>query len=135
MSNLFQRLKEAGEGLDQYTAQAKVNIYGGPKSHDIEYDQKINIPFNIDMEARSWGIGQMSLLATTTIQIPISFVQIGPQGEDGQRNEQTLTLDLSTAETEWIPGGYFGIQELDISLAPEGGIANAKLVCVYIKKD
>lgn len=135
MGSLYNKLKEASDGVEGYVAKAKLNIYTSNHTLDVEHDQTINIPFNIDAEYRSWGIASIDLIIVSQISVPYSTVAIGQNGEEGERNNLAMKIDLSTAEREWVPGGYYGVSEVDISLTPEGNVANVKLVCVYISKE
>jgi hypothetical protein len=55
--------------------------------------------------------------------------------EQGQEEQREVSVDLSTAETEWAPAGFYGISELILSLTQEGGLAAAKIVYCYINPD
>lgn len=134
MSNLYGKIREQSDGLNDYTAVVKLALYSQDHDRELEYDKQVQIPYNIDLDIRNWGIKDISLLVTDTIEIPYSVVEYDANGEESSRQDKALTLDLSTAEIEWVAGGSFGLSELDISLTAEGGIASAKLVAMYIQK-
>ncbi len=134
MSNFYNKLKEKSDSLYEYNANVALSIYGSNSDFEMEYEKQVQIPYNLDMDIRDWGIKDIGLLVTATIEIPYTMITYDANGNEADRQEKTLTLDLSTAEIEWVGGGSFGLSELDISLTPEGGIANAKLVAMYIQK-
>lgn len=130
MSNLFQRLKEQSDGMEQYQANAKLVIQTQDHNVDVEAEQTVAIPFHIDMDASGYGIKNINILATSTINV--AWEEVGVENE--QRVPRNAKIDLSTAEVEWVAGGFYGISELILSVTTGGGVANARLVCVYIEK-
>jgi hypothetical protein len=100
--------------VDIYTAEANVEIYHVRDDVSIEPDRKtIPIKFRIDIEARSWGIKEMSIsLVDTLVDVPWHSSYDEPQEMIGK-----AVVDLTKVKRSVEHGGgMIGISSLDIWL-------------------
>ena len=126
MSNLYNHLKEA-DGMNQYKAQASLSIYFQNKNFEVNHDDEITIPYTLDVDYKDWGISNISIIASSELKVPYVLTN-----DQGQEQSQEAVVDLSTAETEWVPAGFYGISELILSITENGGIASPKVIACFI---
>lgn len=138
LHNLYNRLSEETNSMYQFSSKVKVSIYisndSTDKYSDIETEEII-IPYNIDVEYRSWGIKSIYPLVTATVKVPYIVKHYETETGDEKEELREISLDLSTAELEWVEGGTFSLYELILSLTEDGGVANARIVCSYINPE
>lgn len=94
--------KEAGvlESPDKYLAPVDVTVFG-PASMDEKFDLegpgKLYIDFNIEVEARSWGIKDIGVFVDGVVKVPI---YVNDSATNRLVEERSVDVDLSKIKKE-----------------------------------
>ncbi len=111
-------LKKAGND-NEYINSIKPSIYRKNfenKNIDIEANN-INIPFFINIEARSWGIKDINMFATAIIPITLSITEWTENGND-IGTEKEILVDLKKLKIDNVHFGHgnYTVTDLEIEL-------------------
>jgi hypothetical protein len=101
---------------DSYVASVDVSVYGGDTAkYDIELPRKkIDVPFRLDLDVRSWGIKNIGVLVDGMINVPIFLNDIETSRLLEERN---VVVDLAKINKEEIKGnGAVTLGEMDLYL-------------------
>ena len=101
---------------NQYDAKVDVNVYEAQidDKYDVEGPGSLFIKFYIQIEARSWGIKDISVSPIGIINVPISITDV-----ESMRvlEEREVTLDLNQIKKEETTGnGVITLGALDLYL-------------------
>jgi len=129
MERLIKQLNEQSDNL--YTSQIDVSLMIEGTAEDVEYSDKVTIKYRIGIEYRSWGIKDISIYAIEPIEIEYMV--------EGETSYTTLKLDISELRDtnklleEWVAGGGYFIDSIDIYLNKDRSVRNVTLESVYAK--
>jgi len=95
-----------------------VGRYGFQDDIDVE-GQKVNVPFIVDIEAKSWGIKGVSAYAVSTIMIPLTITEW--VGDDTVERDTEIQVDLSKLPDEHTHYGHgvYTVQDIELSLGKD----------------
>ena len=103
--------KKADTGANSYSTTVKVKMYG-PKHVDIGASDLVKVNFNIDVEAREWGIKYVGIVLSDTVNVPYIIL-------DDDENEVggTIAVDLSQVSKEFLAGSNtFTVGDMELWL-------------------
>jgi len=129
MEKLIKRLNEQSDG--EYSSQIKVNLDIDGVEGEVEYAPKIMAKYRIDIEYRSYGIKDITMMVIDPIEIEYMV--------EGETSYTTLKLDISELRDtnklleEWVAGGGYFIDSIDIYLNKDRSVRNVTLESVYAK--
>lgn len=76
---------------DKYSTMVKVSLYGGPVESDIYAVSPVRVPFDISIEAREWGIKDISIVVSGEVEVHCEVIR--GENED-QVDKAILTVDM-----------------------------------------
>jgi len=90
------RIRKIAQHLEEYSNDVKVDIYDNTQDREVEpYSKTIPIKFTIEIEARSWGIKDLSVAVPPQIlTIPVN-VTIWDVNGNSHEEEKQIQLDTS----------------------------------------
>lgn len=112
------KIHKIAQSQDEYVNNATVNIYDSVPDREVESGNKqIPVNFRIDIEARSWGIKDISVFITSTVlTIPIVVTTFDANSNDRQE-DRTIQVDLSKMRKHEDTGsGVVTVSEINIVL-------------------
>lgn len=122
--SLFSKLREQSGTEFDYRVDVPVDLYfDTPKDVTVG---TVAIPFDIDMEHRSWGVKDLLPILSTVVMVP--YVEVM---EDGTQVDKELSVDLSTAVIEWVSGASFTAIGLTVEVTDAGQVKKATVEFSY----
>jgi len=131
MHDVLNKARELHERLTEYHTDVDVEIYPKKKTLSAEAD-KVSVPFNIDLEFRSWGLKDISVMLYDEITVPYLLVDM----EADREEERELVVDLSKLNIDYYEGGGYYPEVLVIHLNEDGTVnyADSYMHVSYLKK-
>ena len=101
-------------GADAYNTKVNVKMFG-PTDYDVAADS-ISMQFEIDVEARSWGIDNISVTVVDNIQVPYTLTEYDDAGYE-QDSQKVVDVDLSQVPKDIVRGsGSVTLGDLELWL-------------------
>jgi len=116
MNDSYNRMKKLSEQDDKYSTAVDVEIYIDDHGSYAE-SSKVTIPFNIDVEHRSWGIKGIDISVYGEITVP--YIETD---EEGNETDKEMKVDLSKIKTEWVEGKSYAPSQLSIHVDANGNV-------------
>ena len=131
MLNNFTKLRKLHEQSDEYRAKVQVHFTIEEKGY-VADSVYVEVPFNIDMEFRSWGLKDISVDLTSEVEVELNL-----QDEAGNEKPLTIKVDLTQLPREWVRGGGYAPLEMSLHLTTDGKIdyKNSYIEIMFLKKD
>lgn len=138
MYDHIRRMQEQND--DKFTGSASLWI--GAKvppdaDYEFEYDNKVDVPFGINIDYRSWGIDGINVHLSDKIKINARKVFYDDKGNEAREEQIEVEVDLAQLKIDWIEGQVVAPGELSLNLTPEGAVDYTKstIEFYYIKPD
>ena len=130
---IYEEAKRVHEQEDaKMYKDVSVDISLPDKTWLADYVSKVNVPFDLDLEYRSWGLKGIDIILRDTITV--SYTAVNQDTDESQDRE--VEVDLLDLPIEWTASNYYGPDSMYLSLKPDGTVDYAKshiMVC-YISK-
>jgi hypothetical protein len=130
------QMSEENEAYKRYSMRCNVQLdyhnktYKGAEINDI-YASEIELTYDIDIEARSWGIKNISLYdiqGPSEIELEVDYY---PNGDDSETETITIPLNWENIQTDEEEGEGVVTVGKDVTLTLEND-ENGNLVCNQI---
>jgi hypothetical protein len=125
------KIKEAIED-DFYHVDVDLNVQF-PRFQDkyeIEHSKTVHVVFTIELEYRSWGIKDATLLVHKPISVPFEIIEMDENGDEMKRTAKEVKIDPSDLEYETTDGYGITVDAVDVTVNEEGAV-EAAVVSVF----
>jgi hypothetical protein len=112
------------QSLDYYATSVHVDLMVKDYDGDVEYDESVRLQYKLDLEYRSWGIKDLTVVLDKPVSVRFSL-------EDG--TEKELKVDLSDARVEWYEGSAFYPHQIELTIDKQGNIKEKVVNMYYLK--
>jgi hypothetical protein len=122
--------EEAEEAFYKIAIPLNFNITDLPVDHEVS-SIKANVSFEIEMEYRSWGIKDISIVPRGVVNFEIEITDT----DDKVVNTISGKIDWLEVSYEfnWINGNAYTIEDLEVDMDMRGLVSKVTINAIYSK--
>lgn len=114
-----------GQGDWDFVAECPLSLqigWAGERYLEAEGDKKVKVPFSLDLDARPWGIKDILLALSGTVEV--SYLIRDLTGEEEKLvKEGTVVVDLAKVPKEKVASnGQVTLGDLTLALNEDGSV-------------
>ena len=129
MRDIYEKLNEADETYTVEVEDVFVEVDGLAENEDSRYSGSAQVSFDIDIDFRSWGIKDISIIPRDRVNFEFEIV-------DAEGNVvDTLEVDFDFVDVDWkigwTSGSGYAIDSLEVLVNRDGTVKNVELIMYY----
>lgn len=125
-------------GEEDFRSEVDLQVYvkdleAGEDVNIYDVDRKKLLTYTIDVEYRSWGIKDISVMPKGVIEFEVEIIDV----DDKVVKTLPVKIDFSTVDCsiEWMEGKSYDPSDLEVYLTKDGKIEEVTLSFYFIHQD
>lgn len=125
MLDILEKLHKVNEndGNDDYEMDVDLSVYmeGLQDGEEHRYPDSIHMKYNIQVEYRSWGIKDISVIPREAVGFEVEIIDVN----DDIVDTVNVELDFDQySKISWVPGAGFAPESIEVTIKRDGTVTD-----------